>query len=102
MDIRCRKTNCHFNNKYTCRAKKILITQKILCSTYENANKNEPDTSKTMFQRAPEYAPQRDSKTMSIGCKADCVFNVEGKCIANGITVNSIANKPYCMTFVKK
>lgn len=50
----------------------------------------------------PEYAPQRDSKTMDIGCKAHCIFNKEGECIANGITVNAIAEKPYCMTFVNR
>lgn len=102
MDIRCRKTNCHYNNKYTCRAKEILVSSKILCTTYKKGDKNEPDTSKTMFEKAPDYAPQRDSKTMKIGCKAICIFNLDGKCIANGITVNDINEKPYCMTFVHK
>ena len=102
MDIRCRKTNCEYNNKYTCRAKEILVSNKILCTTYKKGDKDEPDTSKTMFEKAPEYAPQRDSKTINIGCKATCIFNLEGKCIANGITVNDINEKPYCMTFVHK
>lgn len=102
MDIRCRKTTCFYNNKYTCTAKEILVGSNMVCSTYKKTNKTEPDTSKTMFERAPEYAPQRDSKTLDIGCKAHCIFNKEGECIANGITVNAIAEKPYCMTFVTR
>lgn len=102
MDIRCRKTNCQYNDRYTCKAKEILVGKQIVCCTYKKGNKDEPDTSKTMFDRAPEYAPQRDSKTINIGCKANCMFNVDGVCIANGITVNDINEKPYCMTFVRK
>lgn len=102
MDIRCRKTNCQFNNKFTCQAKEILINQKIICSTYKNGDKPEIDTTKTMFERAPEYAPQRDSKTMKIGCKTNCMFNKSGVCIANGITVNDIKECPYCMTYISK
>lgn len=100
MDLRCRKTECAFNNKYTCMAKSIKINDKIICSTYQKTDKSEPDTSKFLFDRAPEYAPQRESKTCCIGCDAKCLFNKEHKCVANGITVNSIAEKPYCVTYL--
>lgn len=102
MDIRCRKTTCYYNNKYTCTAKEILVENNMICKTFKKTNKKEPDTSLTMFERAPEYAPQRDTKTMEIGCKAHCMFNCQGDCIANGITVNAIGEKPYCMTYIRK
>lgn len=102
MDIRCRKTNCEYNKKYTCTAKEILVDGKVVCSTYQKGDKNEPDTSKTMFERAPEYAPQRDSKTLKIGCKAHCMFNVDGCCNANGITVNDLYEKPFCMSHLPR
>ena len=35
MDIRCRKTICKYNDRYTCRAKDILVDNKVICSTYE-------------------------------------------------------------------
>lgn len=102
MDIRCRKTNCIYNNKFTCKAKEILINKSIVCSTYKKGDKDEPDTSKTMFEKTPQYAPQRDSKTLKIGCKTDCIFNMGGECIANGITVNDLKECPYCMTYLSK
>lgn len=102
MDIRCRKTECEKNKKYTCQAKGICISQKCLCEAFEKGDKKEKDTSRSMFEVAPEYAPQRDSKTLKIECKADCIFNEEGLCTANGITVNALMEKPYCITFLKK
>ena len=102
MDIRCRKTTCKFNDRYTCKAKGILVDRKVLCSTYEKSDKPEIDTTKHLFEREPDYAPQRDSKALSILCHTDCLFNKDGVCVSNGITVNSLAEKPYCVSYLKK
>lgn len=102
MDIRCRKTKCKYNDRYTCKAKGITISQGDICTNYDPADKPAPDTTKTLFERTPEYAPQRDSTAIEIICKTKCVLNKDGKCIANGITVNDVKSKPYCMTFIKK
>lgn len=102
MDIRCRKTECGKNCKYTCRAKSIYISKNMICETYVHQEGKQPDTSRSMFEVAPEYAPMRDSKTLRIDCSAVCIFNEDGKCSANGITVNSLKEKPYCITYVKK
>lgn len=102
MDIRCRKRDCKFNNKFTCTAKEILIMQDCYCSMYAKTDKPTIDTSRTMFEKTPDYAPQRESLTMCIKCRADCMFNEKSQCTANGITVNSLKEKPYCITFLKK
>lgn len=102
MDIRCRKTTCRYNDRYTCKAKGILIEKVVTCSTYEKGDKPEIDTTMHLFEKTPEYAPQRDSKTLEIVCHAKCLFNKEGKCVSNGITVNSISEKPYCVSYLKK
>ena len=104
MDIRCRKLACKFNDRFTCRAKGILVDKKIICSTFENdENKtNIQDTTKWLFEQEPNYAPQRDSTALQIACKADCLFNRNGKCVSNGITLNSIKEIPYCISFFKK
>lgn len=102
MDIRCRKTTCLFNDRYTCKAKGILIGEKINCKTFAKSDKEEIETAETLFEKTPKYAPQRDSKTMSINCRADCLFNKSGKCVANGITLNEIKEKPFCVTYLKK
>lgn len=103
MDIRCRKTSCEFNDRYTCRAKEIVVRKNLECSQYIHTNKNTVDKTKKIFsQDAPEYAPQRDSATIGIGCKAHCLFNCDGKCVANGITLNDLDEKPLCVTFLRK
>lgn len=103
MDIRCRKTSCVHNNKQTCQAKGILIEKNIICDTYEKDDtKPEIDASKSIFNsQQNEYGRQRDTKTMNIECKTDCIFNDNGKCVANGITVNALV-EPYCITYLKK
>ena len=102
MDIRCRKTSCKYNDKYTCKAKEILIKKNVECGKYEKG-KPPVDKTKWMFtDKPPIYAPQRDSATISIGCNAHCLFNDNGKCVANGITLNDLKEKPLCMTFLKK
>ena len=102
MDIRCRKTLCRYNDRYTCKAKGIKVTNKATCRTYEKGDKAEVDTTKHLFEKTPEYAPQRDSKTLEILCHADCLFNKDGKCVSNGITVNSITEKPFCVSYLQK
>ncbi len=102
MDIRCRKTGCKFNNKYTCTAKGILIKKNIECSHYEKGNTPVDKTKYIFSDNPPEYAPQRDSATIEIDCKARCLFNDNGKCVANGITLNDIKEKPLCVTFLEQ
>lgn len=104
MDIRCRKTGCAFNDKYTCRAKEILIKKNCECEKYQkDSSKPVVDKTKWIFtDKVPVYAPQRDSATIGIDCNAHCLFNQDGKCVANGITLNDIKEKPLCVTFLRK
>lgn len=103
MDIRCRKTTCVYNDRYTCKAKDIMVTNDVQCSTYQydESKKDVIDVTKHLFEREPNFAPQRDSKTIEIKCKANCLFNHNGACVSNGITLNSIKEKPYCVSFLK-
>lgn len=101
MDIRCRKTSCKYNDRQTCQAKEILVGKQVDCTTFERGEEQKQDLSKSIFEETPDFARQRDVKTMKIGCKADCIFNENGLCTANGITVNSL-KLPYCMTYLKK
>ncbi len=103
MDIRCRKLKCKYNDHFTCKAKGITVKENIICSRFEpDETKQQIDTSKDLFERIPKYSPQRDSKTLEINCEANCLLNHDGKCVANGITVNDYRAKPYCLTFIKK
>ena len=102
MDIRCRKTTCEYNDRYTCRAREILIRKNCECEKFKlDKAKSVVDKTKKIFTDDPPiYAPQRDSKTLTIGCRAKCLFNDNGICEANGITLNDVKEKPLCVTFL--
>lgn len=104
MDIRCRKGLCKYNDRFTCKAERVLVDDEVVCSSYQrDENKEEvQDVTKNMFTKVPDYAPQRDSKALEIKCRADCLFNHNGLCVSNGITLNSIKEKPYCVSYLKK
>ena len=104
MDLRCRKTNCIYNNNLTCNAKTVKISDKTVCMDYklEKKKKNE-DFSKMIFTKnTPKIADYKHLKDMCLKCDAKCLFNRNTQCIANGITVNpSQSDIPKCMTFMK-
>ena len=104
MDIRCRKGLCKYNDRFVCKAKAILIDQDVECSTFEKeeGKQNVQDVTKRLFEVQPSFAPQRDSKTLEITCRAQCQFNHNGMCVSNGITINSIKECPYCVSFLRK
>lgn len=102
MDIRCRKTTCKYNDHFTCKAKDIKISKKIVCTAFEKTSSTPDDVTKDIFSKPPKYAPMRNSKTLNIYCDARCLFNNNGICSANGITVNDIKNCPLCVTFLEK
>jgi len=104
MYIRCRKGLCKYNDRFTSKAERVLVDGEVVCSSYQrDENKEEvQDVTKDMFTKVPDYAPQRDSKALEIKCRADCLFNHNGLCVSNGITLNSIKEKPYCVSYLKK
>ena len=104
MDIRCRKGLCKYNDRFTCKADAILVDDEVVCTKYlRDENKQDvQDVTKTLFSEKPSYAPQRDSKTLEIKCRANCLFNHNGICVSNGITLNSIKEKPYCISYLRK
>ena len=102
MDLKCRKTTCKYNKHYTCVAKNLAITAEISCQSYEHdSTKNVKDSSRCMFEETPRYAPHREKKKLRVACGAKCLFNEQGVCVANGLTVNSCEEIPICMTHIK-
>ena len=55
-----------------------------------------------MFNEKPKLHPYRHNKTVDIECGADCLFNHNGKCLANGIAVQNLSSKTAkCVTYMK-
>ena len=105
MDIKCRKTSCKYNDRYTCVAKGIQITADTECGTFDvDTNKKAQDFSKNMFEADMEYSNSRHIKEVNLECASyNCLFNKEGKCSANGITViDEGVGQTACATFIKE
>lgn len=106
MDLKCKKLDCVYNDKFSCKAKGINVKHNLNCSTYEkNINLTEEqkqNVSKTMFEIAPEYHAFRHNKDVKISCEAkNCLFNKCGDCCSNGITIQRGNQKAYCSTAIK-
>jgi len=105
MDLKCKKMNCKHNNCCACMSKKIKIERNCECSTFELndnlPNEQRQDISRDMFETAPEIHPFRHNKTMTIECGADCLFNKDGLCRANGISVINGKEKGVCITNIE-
>lgn len=103
MEIICRKTGCKFNKNFACKAGGIDVDKEALCKTFEESSKQEIDSSKKLFSKPVKYNNKyRYGSRICIECTAKCQFNHQGKCQANGITVNDLTEKPYCITFFPK
>ena len=75
------------------------------CGSYEQAE-NLPDeqlqdASRTMFESAPEVHPYRHNKDVDIVCNANCLFNKDCNCMANGICVSVDSETPTCITHIE-
>ena len=102
MDLKCRKLTCKFNDHYTCRAKNLAINHEIKCISFDiDPDKTEKDFSRCLFEEAPTYSSHREKKNLRISCGAKCLFNEQGVCVANGLTIKSVLNCPICMTHIK-
>ena len=97
-DLKCGLKACRFNKGYCCVSKEIDVNNHADCKTYS------PDENKRrlQFEAANEFVPANYSVDTKVGCSADCIFNKDGKCISNGITVmNREPQDASCLTFIK-
>ena len=96
-DIKCGLTNCKFNRGYCCCSREIFVSGNTDCKTFS------PDASKEKTEFATDFVKADYSVDTAVSCSADCLFNKDGKCVSNGITVTSDgASVASCLTFVRK
>lgn len=107
MDLKCRKLDCEHNDRFACTLKEINVSENTQCKSYKKSE-NLPesqlqDVSRDMFSKKPDVHPYRHNKTVKIDCKAKCLFNENGKCFANGITIqNTTPKDAECITYINK
>jgi hypothetical protein len=95
-DLKCGLLKCKYNKGYACSAKKISVDRQTDCSSYEE----DLSRRRNLFEAAREPNGNFKNDTQ-VSCRAKCIFNRDGECVANGITV--AGNKDSgatCLTFV--
>lgn len=106
MDLKCRKLNCLHNDTYSCTRDEIKVDKNCVCKSFEKAEKldkkQKQNISKTMFEVAPDMHAYRHIKNVEISCDAHCLFNCNGKCHSNGISVDEEGRSPTCITNIPK
>jgi len=106
MDIKCKKTDCKYNKGCCCTARNVKVGHQVDCETYEfseqQAKNLNQETAKNMFEVAEPLNPHVANKEVKIACDARCLFNKNGICSANGITVlENKKNEPECVTQIE-
>lgn len=105
MDLKCKKMICKHNDRCACMSKGITVDNNCECATFEPAkdldDKQQQDISKNMFEVAPDIHPFRHNREISIECAAECLFNKDGICKSNGISVMNGKNSGVCITNIE-
>ena len=98
-DLKCALAECEFNQAYCCCAKAIDVSGEAGCNTFvENSNKR-----KSLFEAGEDFAKRNYDVDTNVHCKADCIFNKEEICNANGITVlGDLMHEAVCATFMQR
>ncbi|PKK96141.1 MAG: hypothetical protein CVV59_00040 [Tenericutes bacterium HGW-Tenericutes-4] len=107
MDISCKKTNCIYNESNHCTARAITVGSDLDCKTFaRDSSKLMPASyslNKSLFEIGEIEKHFTEHEQIDVGCKAkSCVFNKEGVCSANGISVLSSRKSAFCATSIKK
>lgn len=97
FDVKCKRKGCRFNKNLNCSAKELSVKSDTGCKTYKPSNEAEVGEIEKVGQ-----PPIR--KDIPVACDAKCLFNIDHKCSANGITVQTCENISYpnCCTFQPK
>ena len=97
-DLKCGMKDCHYNKGYCCCAKEINVSESTDCKTYDP----DPTKNRSLFEAGEDFVRSDYSVDTKVACGAKCIFNREGTCIANGITVMGQGESDAaCLTFIK-
>ncbi|MCL2847908.1 MAG: DUF1540 domain-containing protein [Firmicutes bacterium] len=98
-DLKCGKTECCYNKAYECCAKEIEVTDCAGCKTYKEDDRK---SNHHLFEAGEDFAKRSFDIDTAVYCKADCIFNKDNICKANGITVlGDLSQEAVCATFMK-
>lgn len=95
-DLKCKRQSCTHNKNCNCTSKRVEVSKDSECKTFEPGQ--------TMKHQEEKIGQPPIRKDIKVGCKADCIFNNNNVCSANGITVQTCTSNtgeacPTCCTF---
>lgn len=95
-DLKCKRKGCKYNKNCNCTAKVVEVRKDTGCKTYESSGE--------MSDQDERIGQPPIRKDIYVGCHADCLFNQNNVCSANGITVQTCDNVscPNCCTYQPK
>lgn len=94
VDLKCKCTNCVSNNNCNCLAKEITVSSESVCKSFKQKHLN------NNTEYADEIFQPLVRQDVDIICHARCLFSNNGKCVANGITVDAERDSAICDTFL--
>lgn len=97
FDLKCKRKGCVYNKNCNCIANEVEVRKDTGCKTYAPSNEAEVGEVEKIGQ-----PPIR--KDIQVDCHADCIFNSNQECTANGITVQTCDDVtcPNCCTYQPK
>ncbi len=97
FDIKCKRMECEFNKNCNCNAKDLEVSKTTECKTFLPSN--EPHKVEESKIGQPAFR-----KNILVSCNANCLFNQEHMCQANGIYVKTLESPdhPNCCTYKQK
>lgn len=94
FDLKCKREGCEYNKGCNCTAKNVSVGHNTDCTTYKDCGYDKKEKDK-IKQKATRL-------NICVDCKADCLFNEQHYCKANGISIMTNNNRPECSTFLPK
>lgn len=96
-DLKCKRKGCVHNKNCNCTANIVEVKSDTGCKTFAPSNEAEIGEVEKVGQPAIR-------KDIEVACHADCIFNSNSVCTANGITVQTCDNitEPNCCTYQPK
>lgn len=95
VDLKCKRADCTHNTNCNCTINNLKINKDTDCTCYKQ------DNSKPISHTDEIPQPLTRNNT-EVECDAQCIFNSESHCKANGITVCTECGNVCCSSYMPK
>lgn len=109
MEIRCKKTDCTYNNGCSCLAPKVCVERGAECATYKKDELKQSliIQNGNLFEVSEELVT-KNLRDVPLRCgMRNCLYNQKECCMANGITIIDRGEQPIsgcaeCATYIER